>query len=69
METDERIGLHKGAATGDLSRPCESCVANFNARGPNRGITIVGGHEMAETITDQFPDGGCLDSGGSANGD
>src|SRR6201998_322677 len=29
------------------------------------GITIVGGHEMAETITDQFPNGGWLDSGGA----
>jgi serine protease len=38
-------------------------------RGPNGVITIVGGHEMAETITDQFPDGGCLDFGGPANGD
>jgi hypothetical protein len=38
-------------------------------RGPNAAITILGGHEMAETITDQFPNGGWLDSGGSANGD
>ena len=46
-----------------------SCGANFNGLGPNAGITIVGGHEMAETITDQFPNGGWLDSGGSENGD
>jgi len=32
-----------------------SCGANFNGLGPNAGITIVSGHEMAETITDQFP--------------
>jgi hypothetical protein len=38
-------------------------------RGLNVGITIVGGHERAETIRDQFPNGGWLDSGGSANGD
>jgi hypothetical protein len=46
-----------------------SCGANFNGLGPNAGITIVGGHEMAETITDQFPSGGWLDSGGAENGD
>lgn len=46
-----------------------SCGANFNGLGANAGITIVGGHEMAETITDQFPNGGWLDSGGAENGD
>lgn len=46
-----------------------SCGANFNGLGPNAGITIVEGHELAETITDQFPNGGWLDSGGSENGD
>jgi hypothetical protein len=46
-----------------------SCGANFNGLGANAGITIVEGHEMAETITDQFPNGGWLDSGGAENGD
>ena len=46
-----------------------SCGANFNGLGANAGMTIVGGHEMAETITDQFPNGGWLDSGGEENGD
>jgi hypothetical protein len=46
-----------------------SCGANFNGLGPNAGITIVEGHEMGETITDQFPNGGWLDSGGAENGD
>jgi hypothetical protein len=46
-----------------------SCGANFNGLGPDAGITIVGGHEMAETITDQFPSTGWLDSGGAENGD
>lgn len=45
------------------------CGANFNGLGPKAGITIVGGHELAETITDQFPNGGWLDSGGEENGD
>lgn len=46
-----------------------SCGANFNGLGANAGITIVEGHEMAETITDQFPSGGWLDGGGAENGD
>ena len=46
-----------------------SCGANFNGLGPLAGITIVGGHEFAETETDIFPNGGWLDSSGSENGD
>ena len=46
-----------------------SCGANFNGLGPDAGITIVEGHEAAETITDQFPSGGWLDSSGYENGD
>jgi hypothetical protein len=46
-----------------------SCGANFNGLGPLAGITIVSGHEAAETISDQFPNGGWLDSGGAENGD
>ncbi len=46
-----------------------SCGANFNGLGPTAGITIVGGHELAETITDQFPSTGWLDSSGEENGD
>ena len=46
-----------------------SCGANYNGLGPNAGITIVEGHELAETMTDQFPNGGWLDGSGSENGD
>lgn len=46
-----------------------SCGANFNGLGPKAGITIVEGHEMAETMTDQFPSTGWLDSSGEENGD
>jgi serine protease len=46
-----------------------SCGANFNGLGPNAGITIVEGHELAETISDQFPNGGWLDRNGEENGD
>ena len=46
-----------------------ACGANFNGLGPDAGITIVAGHEMAESVTDQFPAGGWLDSAGAENGD
>jgi len=46
-----------------------SCGANFNGLGSKAGITIVSGHEMAETISDQFPNGGWLDGSGAENGD
>lgn len=46
-----------------------SCGANFNNLGYTAGQTIVEGHEFAETITDQFPSTGWLDSGGSEIGD
>jgi serine protease len=46
-----------------------ACGANFNGLGPKAGITIVGGHEFAETETDIFPNGGWLDGSGSENGD
>jgi serine protease len=46
-----------------------SCGANYNNLGPKAGITIVEGHELAETITDQYPNGGWLDGSGAENGD
>lgn len=46
-----------------------SCGANFNGLGATAGITIVGGHEMSESVTDQFPNGGWLDSSGEEIGD
>lgn len=46
-----------------------SCGANFNNLGETAGITIVGGHEMAESITDPFPSSGWTDSSGSEIGD
>lgn len=49
-----------------------SCGANFvnaGAAGTLDGVTIVGGHEYTETITDQFPAGGWTDSRGSEIGD
>jgi hypothetical protein len=49
-----------------------SCGANFvngGTSGATDGITIVEGHELAETITDQYPNGGWLDGSGEENGD
>jgi hypothetical protein len=46
-----------------------SCGANFNGLGAKAGITIVSGHEAGETMTDQFPSSGWIDSGGAENGD
>ena len=47
-----------------------SCGANFvNANGPLDGVSIVEGHEYAETITDPFPSSGWLDANGAENGD
>jgi hypothetical protein len=46
-----------------------SCGANFNGLGATAGITIVSGHEMAESITDPFPSSGWLDTSGEEIGD
>jgi hypothetical protein len=47
-----------------------SCGQGFvNRPGTLDGVTIVEGHEYAETITDQFPAGGWLDSSGEEAGD
>ena len=46
-----------------------SCGAGFNGLGANAGITIVEGHEFAETETDIYPNGGWLDRQGAENGD
>ncbi len=46
-----------------------SCGANFNNLGADAGITIVEGHEAAETVTDQFPSSGWLDGNGAETGD
>lgn len=46
-----------------------SCGANFNNLGPKAGITIVSGHEEAETATDPAPSSGWVDASGAENGD
>jgi serine protease len=44
-------------------------TANFGYGGGVDGVTIVEGHEYAETVTDQNPAGGWTDSIGYENGD
>jgi serine protease len=47
-----------------------SCgVGSVNSPGTLDGVTIVSGHEQAETETDPQPDTGWLDSTGAENGD
>jgi serine protease len=47
-----------------------SCGANsVNANGAFDGFSIVGGHELAEALTDPFPSSGWLDSSGAENAD
>jgi serine protease len=53
----------------DAGGQCGARFVNPGAGGALDGVTIVGGHEYAETITDQFPAGGYVDSAGNENGD
>jgi len=46
-----------------------NCGAGFTDGKELDGVTIVNGHEWAETITDQFPAGGWIDPGGEETGD
>src|SRR6266576_1162733 len=62
-----RAAQHFGNTTGSSNASAQYVVAT--AHGTNAGQTIVEGHELAETITDQFPNGGWLDRRGEENGD
>jgi serine protease len=53
----------------DAGAACGQNFVNSGSAGTDDGFTIVGGHEYAETITDQFPAGGWTDSSGNENGD
>ncbi|HEU5268771.1 MAG TPA: hypothetical protein VFU36_02520 [Jatrophihabitans sp.] len=53
----------------DMGSSCGSNFVNSSASGVTDGVTIVEGHEYAETITDQFPAGGWTDLTGEENGD
>ena len=53
----------------DTGSSCGSNFVNSGAAGQIDGVTIVDGHEYAETITDQFPAGGWTDIQGQENAD
>src|SRR5579884_2010194 len=53
----------------DAGSSCGQNFVNAGSAGTLDGVTIVEGHEYAETITDQFPAGGWTDSSGAENGD
>jgi hypothetical protein len=53
----------------DAGASCGESFVNAGGAGLRDGISIVNGHEYAETITDQNPPGGWTDSGGQENGD
>jgi serine protease len=53
----------------DAGAGCGENFVNSGSSGTDDGVTIVGGHEYAETITDQFPAGGWTDNSGNENGD
>ena len=53
----------------DLGASCGENFVNAGGAGLQDGISIVNGHEYAETITDQNPAGGWTDSTGAENAD
>ena len=53
----------------DAGASCGQNFVNGGSAGNLDGVSIVGGHEMAETESDPFPNSGWLDSGGAENGD
>ena len=53
----------------DVGGSCGANYVNSGTAGAADGVTIVEGHEYAETITDQLPSGGWYDAAGYENGD
>ncbi len=53
----------------DAGTSCGMNFVNSGSAGTLDGVSIVEGHEYAETITDQNPPGGWTDSSGSETGD
>jgi serine protease len=63
------IAYHNMPYVPDAGGSCGQNAVNGGGAGSLDGVTIVDGHEYAETITDQNPAGGWLDSSGAENGD
>jgi hypothetical protein len=53
----------------DAGASCGAGFVNSGSAGAKDGISIVEGHEYAETSTDQNPPGGYTDNSGAENGD
>jgi serine protease len=53
----------------DAGASCGQNFVNAGSAGLLDGVSIVEGHEYAETVTDQYPSSGWLDSGGAENAD
>jgi serine protease len=53
----------------DAGASCGESSVNSGSAGLLDGVSIVGGHELAETVSDQFPSTGWVDSRGAENGD
>jgi putative Ig domain-containing protein len=53
----------------DAGTSCGQNFVNGGSAGTLDGVSIVEGHEYAETVTDQFPAGGWTDTAGNENGD
>jgi serine protease len=53
----------------DAGANCGANFINSGTGGLTDGITIVGGHEFAESVTDPQPNSGWLDGSGGENGD
>jgi hypothetical protein len=53
----------------DAGASCGQNFVNSGSAGTLDGVSIVEGHEYTETITDQFPAGGWIDSSGAEIGD
>jgi serine protease len=53
----------------DMGASCGQNFVNSGTAGTLDGVSIVEGHEYAETITDTYPAGGWTDSSGAENGD
>ena len=53
----------------DAGASCGQNFVNSGSAGTLDGVSIVEGHEYAETITDQYPAGGWLDASSQEDGD
>jgi serine protease len=53
----------------DAGANCGANSVNTGSAGLLDGVSIVGGHELMETVSDQYPSSGWVDGSGAENGD